>query len=180
MDIIINQLQDSYNKYNKAKSDFTSKLKELKEIGEDQDYISNSVKYTNWQIIAETLRQFGLNYTEEDINKIVNGDKDFLLKVLTEIYDKFTQNLKNAQNRDNTKKKTKKSDTNFDKVSKKSNLNIDGLNDTKSMNEINSTTFKKIAQDHTLNINNLDENKPYEDCLSALEFFIISFFLKTL
>ena len=174
MDIIINQLQDSYNKYNKTKMDYTSKLKELKEIGEDQDYISNSVKYTNWQIIAETLRQFGLNYTEEDINKIVNGDKDFLLKILTEIYDKFTQNLKNAQNRDNTKKKTKKSDSNFDKVSKKSNLNIDGLNDTKSMNEINSTTFKKIAQDHTLNINNLDENKPYEDCLSALEFFIIS------
>ena len=174
MDIIINQLQDSYNKYNKAKMDYTSKLKELKEIGEDQDYISNSVKYTNWQIIAETLRQFGLNYTEEDINKIVNGDKDFLLKILTEIYDKFTQNLKNAQNRDNTKKKTKKSDSNFDKVSKKSNLNIDGLNDTKSMNEINNTTFKKIAQDHTLNINNLDENKPYEDCLSALEFFIIS------
>ena len=63
---------------------------------------------------------------------------------------------------------------NFDKKSKNSNFNIADLNETKSINEINDTTMKKIAQDHTLNINNLDENKPYEDCLSALEFFIIS------
>ena len=48
------------------------------------------------------------------------------------------------------------------------------LNDVKSLNEMNRFTMKKLAQDHTLNINNLDENKSYEDCLSALEFFIIS------
>ena len=175
MDIILNQLQESYNKCNKVKMDFTSKMKELKEIGEDQEYISNSIKYTNWHIIAETLKQFELVYNEEEIMKVVNGDKDFLQKIITQIYDKFNEYLKNTQNKENEKKKTKKLDSNnFDKKSKKSNLNLGDLNDTKSMNEINNSTIKKITQDHTLNINNLDENKSYEDCLSALEFFIIS------
>ena len=175
MDIILNQLQESYNKCNKVKMDFTSKMKELKDIGEDQEYISNSIKYTNWHIIAETLKQFELVYNEEEIMKVVNGDKDFLQKIITQIYDKFNEYLKNTQNKENEKKKTKKLDSNnFDKKSKKSNLNLGDLNDTKSMNEINNSTIKKITQDHTLNINNLDENKSYEDCLSALEFFIIS------
>ena len=187
MDIIIKHLQDSYNKFNKVKVDFTSKMKEIKEIEESQDYISNSVKYTNWHIIAETLKNYGLEYSEEEIMKVINGDKDFLLKILTQIYDKFTYFLKNANNNNKSTKKEQPKKENFkrmftgpsknsdfDKKSKNSNFNIADLNETKSINEINDTTMKKIAQDHTLNINNLDENKSYEDCLSALEFFIIS------
>jgi len=59
-------------------------------------------------------------------------------------------------------------------ISKNSNFNLAQLNDTNSMNEMNNSTMKKLVKDHTLNINTLDENKSYEDCLSALEFFIIS------
>jgi hypothetical protein len=190
MDIILKHLQDAYNKYYKAKMDFTSKMKEIKEIEEDQDYISNSVKYSNWHIIGETLKKFGINYTEEEIMKVVNGDKEFLLKILTQIYEQLNQYLKQANNKSNKNNKNEKQQNNnfkrmftqpkekegknFDKMSKNSNFNLADLNDTKSMNEMNNSTMKKISQDHTLNINNLDENKSYEDCLSALEFFIIS------
>ena len=204
MDIILNHLQDSYNKFYKVKMDFTSKLKDLKEIDEDQDYISNSVKYTNWHLIADTLKQFGLNYTEDEIMKVVNGDKEFLLKIINKIYDSYTQFLKHADNKTtkkqsnaknkNTplkkenfkrlfttpeKKKEKKTTlSNIDKISQKSYVNLAQLNETGSSQGIvdikNSTVMKKIAKDNTLNINTLDENKPYEECKSALEFFIIS------
>ena len=196
MDIILKHLQDSYNKFYKVKMDFTSKMKELKEIDEDQDYISNSVKYANWHLVGDTLKEFGLNYSEDDIMRIVNGDKDFMFKVITQIYDLFTQFLKHSNNKNPNKTSNKntnnsqpkrenfkrlftvpekKNSDNFDKISKNSNLNLAQLNDTNSMNDINnSTVLKKIVQDHTLNINTLDENKSYEDCLSALEFFIIS------
>ena len=186
MDIILKQLQDSYNKYNKVKMDFTTKMKEIKEIEEDQDNISDSVRKSNWNIIRDTLKQFGIKYSEEEIMKVVNGDKDVLLQILTKIYETFNNYLKNAnkkvsnsqkQKNDNFKRmytKVSKDTNNFDKMSKNSNFNLNDLNDTKSMNDMNSYTMKKIAQDHTLNINNLDENKPYEDCLSALEFFILS------
>ena len=192
MDIIIKNLQDSYNKFHNVKMDFTSKMKEMKEIEEEPDNIPNSVKYVNWHIIGETLKQFNLDYKEEEIMKVVNGDKDFLSKILTDIYDKFNQYLKspnnkkskNQNNQNNQNNQQEKKDNfkrmftvpkksldsnNYDKVSKHSNIS-----DSKSMNEINNSTLKKIAKEHTLNINNIDENKPYEDCLSALEFFIIS------
>ena len=206
MDIILKHLQDSYNKFYKVKMDFTSKMKELKEIDEDQDYISNSVKYANWHLVGDTLKQFGVNYTEDEIMKVVNGDRDFMFKIIRQIYDLFTQFLKhsnsNNKNKNNRtppkinananqnkgnfkrmftvpqKKNEDLNSINFDKSSKNTNINLAQLNDTSSMqafNDINnSTVMKKIVQDHTLNINSLDENKSYDDCMSALEFFIIS------
>lgn len=103
MDIILKHLQDSYNKFYKVKMDFTSKMKELKEIDEDQDYISNSVKYANWHLVGDTLKQFGVNYTEDEIMKVVNGDRDFMFKIIRQIYDLFTQFLKhsNSNNKNN-------------------------------------------------------------------------------
>ena len=144
MDIILKHLQDSYNKFYKVKMDFTSKMKELKEIDEDQDYISNSVKYANWHLVGDTLKEFGLNYSEDDIMRIVNGDKDFMFKVITQIYDLFTQFLKHSNNKNPNKTSNKntnnsqpkrenfkrlftvpekKNSDNFDKISKNSNLN---------------------------------------------------------
>ena len=75
MDIILKNLQDSYNKCYKVKMDFIFKLKELKNINEDEDYISNSIKKANWTLISETLKKFGINYSEEEIDKIINGDR---------------------------------------------------------------------------------------------------------
>ena len=103
MDIILKLLQDSYNKFYKVKMDFTSKMKELKEIDEDQDYISNSVKYANWHLVGDTLKQFGLNYTKEEIMKVVNGDKDFMLKIIKQIYDLHNQFLKHSNSNNKNK-----------------------------------------------------------------------------
>ncbi len=189
MDIILKQLQDAYNKCYNVKMDFTTKMQELKEIEEDQDDISNTVKSENWHIIGDTLKQFALNYSEEDINKVVNGDKELLFKIINHIYDKFTQYLKQPVNKksNNKQKKSEKPEKsdNFkrmftqpkndpDKMSKNSNFNLAQLNDTNVLNEMNNSTMKKMVKDHTLNINNLDENKSYDGCMSALEFFIIS------
>ena len=105
MDIILKNLQDSYNKCYKVKMDFIFKLKELKNINEDEDYISNSIKKANWTLISETLKKFGINYSEEEIDKIINGDREFLLKVLKKIYEVNTDFLKKASEK---KPKTKK------------------------------------------------------------------------
>ena len=94
-DIILKHLQDAYNKCYKVKMDFIFKLKELKQINEDEDYISNSIKNSNWSIIFETLKKFGINYAEEDLDKIINNDSDFLLKVLTKIYELNNKHKKN-------------------------------------------------------------------------------------
>ena len=105
MDIILKNLQDSYNKCYKVKMDFIFKLKELKNINEDEDYISSSIKKANWTLISETLKKFGINYSEEEIDKIINGDREFLLKVLKKIYEVNTDFLKKASEK---KPKTKK------------------------------------------------------------------------
>ena len=86
MDIILTTLQAAYNKFYKLHLDYLTKLSELKEISEDQKYISNSVKYANWHLINEILNKFGISYTEEQINQLINGDNEFLLKVITQIY----------------------------------------------------------------------------------------------
>ena len=204
MDIIINHLQDSYNKFYNVKSDFTSRLQELKDVNEDQEYISNSVKYSNWNLIMDILKKLGLNFSEDDINKLVEGDKKLLLDVLNKIYELNSQllkdaNLKKKNNKKNTnnnkninnnnqekkinfkrlfiepqKKKEDSTSTNLDKLNKKNNFSLSQLNDTGIADINNSYAMKKVLQNNTLNINKLDEKKPYEECLSALEFFVLS------
>ena len=164
LDIILKHLQDSYNKCFKVKMDFIFKLKELKQISEDEDYISNSIKNANWSIIFETLKKFGLNYAEEDLDKIVNGDKDFLSKVLTKIYELNTDYLKRANEKKTKGKKkilgTNKYSVDFDKMSKNSNNFLNETRSSQGINEINnSPVMKKIIKDHTLKINSLDQKK---------------------
>ena len=100
IDRILCSLEESYNKFYKLKLNYTANLINLKQINEDDEYISNSVKYYNWNLIAESLSHFGLNYTEEDILKIreyinnkmilVLNKKDILPKsVKEEDWDKF-------------------------------------------------------------------------------------------
>ena len=119
MDIILKHLQDSYNKFYKVKMDFTSKMKDLIDIDVDQDYISNSVKYANWHLIGDTIKQFGLNYSEEEIMKVINGDKALLMTIITKIYELFTQFLKHA---DNAKLLTKNSNLSSNTSKNKSSI----------------------------------------------------------
>jgi hypothetical protein len=78
-------------------------MKELKQISEDEDYISNNIKTSNWSLIFETLKKFGINYVEEDIDKIINNDNDFLLKVLIKIFEVNSDFLKKANEKKNKK-----------------------------------------------------------------------------
>ena len=78
MDIILTTLQEAYNKFYKLHLDYLTRLNELKEISEEQKYISNSVKYANWHLINEILNKFGISYTEEQINQLINGDKELV------------------------------------------------------------------------------------------------------
>ena len=177
-DIILKHLQDSYNKCYKVKMDFIFKLKELKQISEEEDYISNSIKNSNWSLIFETLKKFGINYAEEDLDKIINGDKIFLSKVLTKIYEVNSDFLKKANEKGAKTKKmylgTSKNGE-FDKTSKNSNNILNQTQTSQGINEIGySAVMKKIIKDHTLNINALDQKKSYDQCNSALEFFILS------
>ena len=192
MDIILTTLQSAYNKFYKLKLNYLTKLSELKEITEDQDYISNSIKYANWHLINEMLNQFGISYTEDQINQLINGDRDFLLKVITQIYYLCNQFLKDRGGKDDPNKKT---DKNFDEK----NLNIknkekdkekdkeSALNDKSIISELeNENNLKRSntkqmtsrsgtkKNNETVNINNIDPNKSYEDCTTALEFFILS------
>ena len=63
----------------------------------------------------------------------------------------------------------------YDKTSKNSNNLLNQTQTSQGINEIgNSAVMKKIIKDHTLNINALDQKKSYDQCNSALEFFILS------
>ena len=193
MDIILTTLQSAYNKFYKLRLDYLGRLSELKEISEDQKYISNSVKYANWHLINEILNKFGISYTEDQINQLINGDKDFLLKVITQIYYLCNQFLKD---RSSKTEKTEKSGLNKDKskdnYSKDKDKDKESNLDNKSIiseleNEIDITNNKKTTSKNnnyltnqnqkmndTVNINNIDPNKIYEECNTALEFFILS------
>ena len=93
MDIIIQPLQKAYNKFHRLQEDYISNLKELKEIPEDQEYISftslNKIKYENWKLIFKVLSKFNLQFTETDIYLLVNSDKDQLKEVITKIYEEY-------------------------------------------------------------------------------------------
>ena len=199
MDIILTTLQSAYNKFYKLKLNYLTKLSELKEISEDQDYISNSVKYANWHLINEMLNQFGISYTEDQINQLINGDRDFLLKVITQIYYLCNQFLKDRGGKDDQNKKAEKLPTEKNekiekniptKINKEKDKDKESALNDKSIiseleNEINNkrnntkhvtsaTGALKNKNNETVNINNIDPNKSYEDCTTALEFFILS------
>ena len=107
-DIILKTLQSAYNKFYKLKLNYLEKLEQLKDIADDQDYISNSVKYANWHLINEMLNQFGISYSEDQINQIINGDRDFLLKVITQVYYLCNQFLKDRGGKDEKNKNKSK------------------------------------------------------------------------
>ena len=190
MDIILKNLQEAYNQFYKVKMDYVNNISQLKPIQEDEKYISNSIKYSNWLIIREILSHFGLSYSEDEINLLVNNDKEQLNKIISKIYELFTQFLKHSINdnentinnintvNSNSVKKTKKiilSKSNKNEQEKESNIELtnNNLNKTNNKNKYNNYNNLKF-KDHTLNINELDPYKSYKECSTPLEFFILS------
>ena len=97
IDNILKSLQDSYNKLYDMKLDYTDNLNDLVEIKEDDQYISNSAKYTNWHLYQDSLKHFGLNYPDDLINQVINGDKEILLQILTDIFELHNEVIKHTQ-----------------------------------------------------------------------------------
>ena len=197
MDIILNKLQEAYNQFYKIKLDYISTISQLKPIEDNQEYISNSIKYANWTIINEILAHFGLTYSEEEINLIVSNNKEQLYKIIENIYELLNQLLKhsidsssnNINNSSSIKlKPTRKhiisSSNQRYQQSKDTKIETAELNyQTNNKNNINNrynesknsnNTKITISKEKALNINDLDSFKPYKDCNSALEFFIVS------
>ena len=127
MDLIIQPLQRAFNKFNHVQKDYISKLNNLKQIPENQEYISftylNKIKYENWKIIFEVLSKFDLQFTETEIYLLVNNDKDQLKEIITKIYEEYNKLAFEGE---------------ADIRKKDSILNISNLDSDKNYNECNS------------------------------------------
>ena len=165
IDRILCSLEESYNKFYKLKLNYTANLVNLKPIDENDDYISNSIKYYNWNLIAESLSHFGLNYTEEDILKITSGDKQALIDVIMKIFTLSNELLKRSNDADNTAVNNN--------TSKLDNTIITSNDNNKTLSNNPKTTAPTAAQE-SINVNTLNPKKNYESCSSLLELFIIS------
>ena len=160
MDVLIQPLQDAYNKFYKINEDYISELMKLKHIPDGQEYISNSLKYTNWKIIFEILAHFGLIFSEDELSLLVNNNVDQLKKVITKIYQCYTKYLNNGEHNN-------LNDKNSDSGNK------DYLRNNQI--EYKETFNKNISgQDTLLNINELNPLKKYEECNTLLELIILS------
>ena len=158
MDILIQPLQEAYNKFYKINEDYVSHLMKLKQIPDGQEYISNSLKYTNWKIIFEVLAHFGLIFSEDDLSLLVNNSIDELKKVISKIYHTYTKYLNSAN--DNS--------YNLNESNNKYNYN-------KKEIEIKEENPQETSNQNTLlNINELNPLKKYEECNTLLELIILS------
>ena len=88
--LMLKNLQEYYNKFYSLDLNLIEDLKSLKPV-DDENKISNSLKYYNWNILFEILNHFGFNLNKEDINLLINDDKDYLNKILNNIYELTNQ-----------------------------------------------------------------------------------------
>ena len=150
---ILKSIQEVYNIHHNSNLDLSLRINDLIEFEENQEYIPNSVKYENWHLVAEILNTLGLELSEDEINKVINGDKDSLITIMMKIYALFKE-------------------LNSPKVNQKNeNKLLDKQND---INNINGIKKRKKIKNEVINMKTLSENKPYEKCSSILEFFILS------
>ena len=143
--LMLKNLQESYNKFYSLDLNLIEDLKSLKPI-DDENKISNSLKYYNWNILFEILNHFGFNLNKEDINLLINDDKEYLNKILNKIYDLTNQCITYM------------------------NKNTIDDNNNKSKKKIK---YEK-NENESINIKDIDLNKKYRDIDSILEFIIIT------
>ena len=185
MDNILKSLQDAYNKFYNLNLDYIENLNQMKEINENEEYISNSIKYTNWHMIKESLNHFGLKYPDETINNIINGDKEILMKVLTEIYELYNEVIKHTKIGNHSFDPNKFIEDGKSPLQNTTGDNNNNFTDNTSTNIYNTKTLTTMSKEsklfsnnknniESININKLDPNKNYELCKSPLEFFVTS------
>ena len=145
--LILKSIQEVYNIHHNSNLDLSLQINDLIEFEENQEYIPNSVKYANWHLIEDILNKLGLELSEDEINKVINGDKDSLIVIMMKIYELFKE-------------------LNSPKVNQKNNK--------KDINNNNEIKKRKKNKNEVINMKTFSENKSYEKCSSILEFFILS------
>ena len=143
--LMLKNLQENYNKFYSLDLNLIEDLKSLKPV-DDENKISNSLKYYNWNILFEIMNHFGFNLNKEDINLLINDDKEYLNKILNKIYDLTNQCITYM------------------------NKNTIDDNNNKSKKKIK---YEK-NENESINIKDIDLNKKYRDIDSILEFIIIT------
>ena len=110
---ILKSIQEVYNIHHNSNLDLSLRINDLIEFEENQEYIPNSVKYENWHIVAEILNTLGLELSEDEINKVINGDKDSLITIMMKIYALFKElNSPKVNQKNENKLLDKKKDIN--------------------------------------------------------------------
>ena len=177
-DIMILNLQDAYNKYYNVRKNCSIKLKELAFKEKKYNKISTKTKINNWNVINDALQYFNMKFPKNDINKILNGNTDILLKSIMTIFTTVTQLLKytkkdyninnnlveNKQNKghklflpkikmnkvNNINKNKKSNDNKIIPIEQEKEISLL----TSNKNDISINTNKKIIENNSLNTSN--------------------------
>ncbi len=104
MNKILFELERSYNNFYNAKLSFSVKLNELRILQEN--FFNNETDFdlriSAWGIIQEIAENFGIELTDNSIEKIANGDFNTINQVLSAVFSLTTELMKR-----NTEKKGK-------------------------------------------------------------------------
>ena len=165
IDLLIYDLQKAYNKYYDLRKDCSLKLKELVFKEKNFDKISEKTRFNNWNVINDALKLFGIKYSKNDLNKVVNRNNIALLKIIANIFNTVTQLLKYTKrdtNKDNnglnTKSKTIRDNNNFNLNMNFSSHKITNTNANMTLNESNINN-NKLLQKENSSILNTSQNE---------------------
>ena len=151
-DVMILNLQDAYNKYFNNRKNCVPKLKELAFKEKKYNKISAKTKLNNWNVINDALQFFNIKYSKIEISKIMSGNRDFLLKVITKIFNsclkllKYTKKDVNQENINllkNNSPNKKQLDNHLPKINNMNNNNNNTNKKTNILNESNNKSSQK-------------------------------------
>ena len=177
MSTLILDLQSAYNKYYQVKKDCSPKLKELVFKEKNFDGISEKTKINNWNVINDALKIFDIKYSKNDLSKVVSGNNEILMKILSNLFNIVTKYLKyakkdtviNNKNKATNKNKNMREynnlnlNLNFSSPKKSSRLSNDTMSNKSKKENISKTdtgrsnflkNINKNNSENSLNINN--------------------------
>ena len=152
-DKMILNLQDAYNKHFNNRKNCEPKLKELAFKEKKYNKISSKTKLNNWNVINDALQFFDIKFSKNEISKIMSGNRDILLKVITKIFNSILQLLKYTK-KDLTKEniklleKNSSNDKKLDIFTPK--INMASINSNKKENTLNESDKKSSQKENSI------------------------------